>query len=87
MRYKNAYARSSRVPAPDLVSLFVEPLNNLSVTYMVTGAVAAIVYGEPRLTNDIDLVIKLSDDDAKRLHDAFLPQLSDHQGPVLGHEL
>jgi hypothetical protein len=59
------------MPTPDLVSLFVEPLNRLGVTYMVTGAVAAIVYGEPRLTNDIDLVIKLPNDDALRLHDAF----------------
>ncbi len=57
MQLKNAYARSSRVPTPDLVSLFVEPLNRLGVMYMVTGAVAAIVYGEPRLTNDIDLEI------------------------------
>ena len=71
MQLKNAYARSSRVPTPDLVSLFVEPLNRLGVMYMVTGAVAAIVYGEPRLTNDIDFVIKLSDDDVLRLHDAF----------------
>ncbi|MEJ7810736.1 MAG: hypothetical protein WKG32_10045 [Gemmatimonadaceae bacterium] len=38
---------------------------------MVTGAVAAIVYGEPRLTNDIDIVIALSGDDAARLHAAF----------------
>ena len=67
MKYMNAYARSSRVPPPDLVSLFVEPLNRLGITYMVTGAVAAIVYGEPRLTNDIDFVIKLSDDDVLRL--------------------
>jgi len=71
MQLKNAYVRSSRVPAPDLVSLFVEPLNRLDITYMVTGAVAAIVYGEPRLTNDIDFVLKLADDDVLRLHDAF----------------
>jgi hypothetical protein len=38
---------------------------------MVTGAIAAIVYGEPRLTNDIDFVVKLSDDDVLRLHEAF----------------
>ena len=27
---------------------------------MVTGAAASIVYGEPRLTNDIDVVIALT---------------------------
>lgn len=48
---------------------------------MVTGAVAAIIYGEPRLTNDIDFVIKLSDDDALRLYDAF-PQSEYYVPPV-----
>jgi len=48
---------------------------------MVTGAVAAIVYGEPRLTNDIDFVIKLSDDDVLRLHNAF-PQSEFYVPPV-----
>lgn len=34
--------------------------------YMVTGAVATAVYGEPRLTRDIDLVIALRSADAPR---------------------
>ena len=38
---------------------------------MVTGAVAAIVYGEPRLTHDIDVVVALRADDAPRLAAAF----------------
>ena len=45
---------------PNLALLFLRPLNQLSVEYMVTGSVAAIVYGEPRLTHDLDLVIDLS---------------------------
>lgn len=35
---------------PDLINLFVVPLNALAIPYMVTGAVAAVVYGEPRFT-------------------------------------
>jgi hypothetical protein len=31
---------------------------------MITGAVACIIYAEPGLTNDIDLVIDLKPDDA-----------------------
>jgi hypothetical protein len=31
---------------------------------MITGAAASIVYGEPRLTNDLDLVLRLSADQA-----------------------
>lgn len=33
---------------------------------MVTGGLAAILYGEPRLTNDVDLVIRLAPSDAAR---------------------
>jgi hypothetical protein len=47
------------VPAPDLLELFVAPLNKADFTYMATGAVAAIVYGEPRLTRDIDLIVTI----------------------------
>ena len=32
---------------------------------MITGAVASIIYGEPRLTNDIDLVIDMTSDDVE----------------------
>jgi len=38
---------------------------------MVTGAAASIVYGEPRLTHDIDLVIEMGAEDAEPLAQAF----------------
>ena len=38
---------------------------------MVTGGVAAIMYGEPRLTNDVDVVLELRIDDVDRLAAAF----------------
>ena len=56
---------------PDLIRLFIAPLNELGVPYMVTGAAAAIIYGEPRLTRDIDVVIALTPADAPRLAAAF----------------
>jgi hypothetical protein len=59
------------VSSPDLIALFVIPLNELDIEYMATGAVAAILYGEPRLTNDIDLVVKLEPADITDLHKAF----------------
>jgi hypothetical protein len=59
------------VTATDLVALFVEPLNRLGLPYMVTGAVAAIIYGDPRLTRDIDLVVDLRASDAGRFAAAF----------------
>jgi len=54
-----------------LVSLFVRPLNQLRIPYMVTGGVASVVYGEPRLTRDIDLVIELRPRDARRFAAAW----------------
>jgi len=45
------------MPEPDLFLAFIEPLNRAAIPYMVTGSVAAIVYGEPRLTHDVDLVV------------------------------
>ncbi|MBM4187799.1 MAG: hypothetical protein FJ206_10885 [Gemmatimonadetes bacterium] len=46
--------------APSLVSLFIGPLNRAGIEYVVTGGLAAVVYGHPRLTLDVDLVLRLS---------------------------
>ena len=35
-------------------------LERLAIPYFVTGSIASIVYGEPRFTNDIDIVADLS---------------------------
>ena len=43
----------------DEITQFVERFNRLACPYMVTGATAAIVYGQPRVTNDLGLVIAL----------------------------
>ena len=43
-----------------LYQIFVGSFNRLAIRYMVTGATASIVYGEPRLTNDIDVVMELT---------------------------
>ncbi len=45
--------------APSLVQLFIVPLNAARMEYMVTGGLAAVVYGHPRLTLDVDLVVRL----------------------------
>lgn len=43
----------------NLFGLFVDKLDENGIDYIITGSVAAIVYGEPRLTHDIDIVIML----------------------------
>jgi hypothetical protein len=44
---------------PNLIAIFTQPLEKLRVEYMITGSVAAMIYGKPRLTHDIDLVLDL----------------------------
>lgn len=56
---------------PSLISLFVRPLNQLRIPYMVTGGVASVIYGEPRFTRDIDLVLELQPRDAARFAGAW----------------
>ncbi len=41
-------------------SIFTSALEGIGVEYMVTGSVAAMIYGEPRMTNDVDLVLHLT---------------------------
>jgi hypothetical protein len=41
------------------------------IRYFVTGAVAAIAYGEPRLTNDIDIVADLREDEIPKLKGCY----------------
>jgi hypothetical protein len=43
----------------EIFLVFTRRLDGLSLRYMVTGSVASIVYGEPRLTHDIDIVLEL----------------------------
>ena len=50
-------------PTPSLVGLFIAPLNRTGIEYMATGGLAAVVYGHPRLTLDVDLVIRLASRD------------------------
>ncbi len=44
----------------NLFALYTEKLLENNIDFFITGSVASIVYGDPRLTHDIDLVISLS---------------------------
>jgi hypothetical protein len=59
------------VTDPDLVGLFVEPLDRLEIPYMITGGVASVIYGDPRFTRDVDLVLDLGAPDIRRLLSEF----------------
>ncbi len=55
----------------DLLGRFASPLIALGLPYMITGGAAAIVYGEPRLTNDLDIVLRMTAADAAKVASAF----------------
>ncbi len=55
----------------ELLRRVVEVLEEQAVTYMLVGSLASGVYGEPRLTNDIDIVVELRADQVARLCQAF----------------
>lgn len=59
------------MPAPDPFLLFAKRFRGLEVPYMIKGGVAAIFYGEPRLTNDVDIVAALRLEDFPALEAAF----------------
>lgn len=63
------------MPPLSLTSTFIPRLNKLAVPYAVTGAVASVIYGEPRLTNDLDMVVVLAPGDIERFMGAFPPEL------------
>ncbi len=59
------------MPARSPLAPFVQPLERLGIPYCITGSVAASVYGEPRLTADIDVVLLLRGGDIAALRQAF----------------
>jgi len=59
--------------SPELYLIFTRKLQELGLRYMVSGSVAAIYYGEPRLTNDVDIIVFLRREDVRRVIAAFPP--------------
>jgi hypothetical protein len=67
------------MPEGNAFLVFIRRFNDLGLEYMVTGSVAVIVYGEPRLTHDVDLVVELKREKIDDLCRAF--PLSDFYCP------
>ena len=45
---------------PELLRFAVGVLERLELRYLITGSIATTYFGEPRLTNDIDIVVDLN---------------------------
>lgn len=45
----------------DLLKHLINAFESLGIRYLVTGSIASIFYGEPRFTNDIDVVAEIKE--------------------------
>jgi len=59
------------MPLPEDWRAFIESLNSSGVEYVIVGAVALAYHGFPRYTGDLDVLIRNSPENAKRLESAL----------------
>ncbi len=59
------------MPLPQDWRLFIESLNSNGVEYLIVGAVALAHHGFPRYTGDLDVLVRSSPENAKRLETAL----------------
>jgi 3',5'-cyclic AMP phosphodiesterase CpdA len=57
----------------ELLQKIVSVLERLGIPYLVTGSVAAMAFGEPRLTNDIDIVAAIDEEHVRDFLVSFPP--------------
>lgn len=55
----------------DILKRIVDAFESLDIPYFVTGSVASFMYGEPRFTNDADIVADLKENHIAKLHEFF----------------
>ncbi len=55
----------------ELLQKVITAFEELNIDYIVTGAVASMAYGEPRLTNDIDIVADIKTEQVVLLEQYF----------------
>ncbi|HPA19916.1 MAG TPA: hypothetical protein PLU30_19355 [Verrucomicrobiae bacterium] len=60
------------MPEPDLIEIFVRPIHDAGIEYLVSGSVGCMFFSEPRLTLDIDIAIAMPDDALSQLSSIFL---------------
>ena len=58
----------------ELLEKVLTVLERLQIRYLVKGSVASMAYGEPRLTNDIDVVAAVMEQHVAPLLAAFPPE-------------
>ena len=59
------------MPEPSLFEPFIVRLERLAIPYVVTGSTAGMLYGEPRMTHDVDIVVALTMRNVQAFVEAF----------------
>jgi hypothetical protein len=57
----------------ELLRIVATKLESLGIHYLVTGSTATIAFGEPRFTNDLDIVVSLQPSQIEAFCDSFPP--------------
>lgn len=52
-------------------TIYTDLLNKTNINYFITGSIASIIYGEPRLTHDVDLILNIRANDIDNFISAF----------------
>ncbi|MBK7107149.1 MAG: hypothetical protein IPH62_17895 [Ignavibacteriae bacterium] len=55
----------------NLFAIYTNILAQNNIDYFITGSIASIVYGDPRMTHDIDLIISLNEYEINKFISAF----------------
>ncbi|MBF0362638.1 MAG: hypothetical protein HQK49_16580 [Oligoflexia bacterium] len=55
----------------DIFLLVIEKLESENIHYMLVGSLAAVIYGEPRMTHDMDLVVDILPQDVFKFEKLF----------------
>jgi len=55
------------VEQSELLKHLINSFESLDIRYFITGSIASIFYGEPRFTNDIDVVAEIKEHHIRNL--------------------
>ncbi|MDH5186594.1 MAG: hypothetical protein OEW70_05960 [candidate division WOR-3 bacterium] len=66
----------------EVVLKAVEILNRINISYFLTGALAVVYYGEPRTTQDIDIVVEIQEKDIATLIKNFSDDFIIHEESI-----
>lgn len=58
-------------PIYEVVELTVAALTEIGIEYAITGSVASGLYGEPISTQDVDIIVRMTEPQARRLGQAL----------------